>query len=69
MRSGEERVYRVPDTTHWAGWRNADAVVEDGALVACRTDAGHWAGASGERLERSDIGRYAKLKSIGISTR
>lgn len=69
MQRGGERIYRVPETDNWAGWRDADAVVHHCEIVALRDREGHWRDAEGETLSRADIARYARLKSIGISTR
>lgn len=65
---GCDRVYRVPKTGHWAAWRDADAVAYHGELVAVRLPTG-WVGAGDSKLSRSDIARFARLRSVGISTR
>lgn len=69
MQRGGERIYRVPPTENWGGWRDADAVVCHGDIVALRDREGRWRAADGEPLSRGAIARYARLKSIGISTR
>ena len=59
-----DRVYEVPDSGHWAGWMDADAVTYHGTLVARRDRDGKWCDAEGYPLDRSDISRFSRLKSI-----
>ena len=63
-----DRVYEVPDSGHWAGGMDADAVTSHGTLVAWRYRDGQWCDAEGYPLDRSDQSRFSRLKSIGIST-
>lgn len=64
-----DRVYEVPESGHWAGWMDADAVAYHGELVARRERDGKWFDAEGYPLDKADIARFCRLKSIGISTR
>ena len=64
-----DRIYEAPDTDHWAGCLDADAVAYHGTLVARRDRDGTWLDAEGSPLDRADIARFCRLKSIGISTR
>lgn len=69
MQNSGDRVYEVPETGHWAGWMDADAVAYHGTLIALRNRNGKWTDAEGEPLDRSDAARFSRLKSVGISTR
>lgn len=64
-----DRIYRAPESGHWAGWMDADAVAYHGELVARRERDGKWFDAEGYPLDKADVARFARLKSIGISTR
>lgn len=67
-------VFQCPDTGHWADWRDADAVVFHGTLVAYRDEKGCWRevvdGPNDTPEDRRVDGRrYGGLRSVGISTK
>ncbi|HEX7080196.1 MAG TPA: hypothetical protein VF329_04210 [Gammaproteobacteria bacterium] len=69
MQSGGQRVYRVPETSHWADWHDADAVVDHGVLIASRTVAGPWVDISGWPVALELRTTFDALAPVGISTR
>ena len=68
MQEGGDRVYRVPETKHWAHWHDPDAVVQFGTLVAHFRN-GRWTDAYGGSLDRDEVATYARLKSVGVAKR
>ena len=63
-----QEIYVVPETEHWAGWRNADAVQYHGTMIAQRVN-GIWRDAEGDRVDRTKARKYGSMRSVGISTR
>jgi len=83
QRTNASEVYAAPDTAHWAGWRDADAVHAHGEFAARlakkdgpedkdglpRWRKGQWLD-SDYRPVSADLQRqFSRLKSIGITTR